>query len=86
MNIGYVLVQTVKGKEREVYEYINRLPFVKEHYSLFGEYNFIVKLEDENLENMKEVVATKIKTIDDILKTKILISVPEYRKSFNSNK
>lgn len=72
MVIAYVLVNTYPGKEEEVGRSIAEIKGVVEMYTLFGEYDMIVKLESESYPEIESLVVRKIRTISGLLDSKTL--------------
>ncbi len=72
MVIAYVLVNTYPGKEEDVAEAISKIEGVVEMYTLFGEYDMIVKLESKSYPDVESLVVRRIRTIRGILDTKTL--------------
>ena len=75
MPVGYVLITTAPAKEHKVYEELKKIPEIKELHPLFGEYDFIIKIESEDLNTIGKVVVDKIRRIDGIIDTKTLTGV-----------
>ncbi len=75
MVIAYVLVNTYPGKEEEVAEKISKVESVVEMYTLFGEYDMIVKLESKSYPDIESIVVRKLRPIQGILDTKTLTVV-----------
>lgn len=72
MVIAYVLVNTYPGKEEEVAQKISKIEGVVETYTLFGEYDMILKLESNSYPEVESLVVRKIRPIRGILDTKTL--------------
>ena len=72
MQIGYVLIHVSPAHEYEVFNKLSKIPEVIELHSLFGEYDFIAKIEAKDYESIGEIVVHKIRTIDGILYTSTL--------------
>lgn len=72
MVIAYVLVNTYPGKEEEVEKHIAEIEGVVEMYTLFGEYDMIVKLESDSYPDIESLVIRKIRTIGGLLDSKTL--------------
>lgn len=75
MAIGFVLVSTTPGKEKEVFDNLKELPEVKEIHPLFGEYDIIVKIEAENFNRLGEIVVNKIRSVPGVIDTKTLTGI-----------
>ena len=72
MAIGYVLVTIAPAREQEVYVKLSKVAEISELYTLFGEYDFIAKIEVKDYEKLSEIVINKIRPIDGIIDTKTL--------------
>jgi DNA-binding Lrp family transcriptional regulator len=70
--IGFVFMRVSPLRESEVFNKLSKIPEVIELHSLFGEYDFIAKIEAKDYENIGEIVVHKIRTIDGILYTSTL--------------
>lgn len=80
MVLGFVLVTSVAGKERLVFEELGKIPEVKDIHPLFGEYDIILKLECTSHEHVASVVVDSIRKIPGVLDTKTLMRIDdEYR-------
>ncbi|MDE1725540.1 MAG: Lrp/AsnC ligand binding domain-containing protein [Thaumarchaeota archaeon] len=55
---------------------LESIPEVKEIYPTCGNYDVIVKIETESVDIMKQVIMEKIRKIEQIRSTTILISSP----------
>ncbi|RLF50064.1 MAG: Lrp/AsnC family transcriptional regulator [Thermoplasmata archaeon] len=72
MVVGYILIKTEAAKEHSVYERLKHIEEVVEVHALFGEYDFIVKLEAEDFNKLGEIVVDKIRAIDGVKDTETL--------------
>ena len=72
MALGYVLIIVAPAHEREVYNKLSKIPEIIELLPLFGEYDFIAKIEAEDFEKLGEVVVSKIRSIEGVVDTKTL--------------
>ena len=62
MAVGYVLINVAPGKEHEVYLAVKDMAHVADATLLFGDHDFIVKLEAESLATIaKSVVEASAK-------------------------
>jgi DNA-binding Lrp family transcriptional regulator len=73
--IGFVLMHVSPLHEYEVFNKLSKLPEIIELHPLFGEYDFIAKIEAEDYESIGQIIIHKIKTIDGITDTKTLTGV-----------
>ena len=72
MTVGYVLKNTVPTKEHIVYNKLLTLPKIVEIEPLFGEYDLIAKVDEEDIEKLGNLVVKKIRTVDGVIDTKTL--------------
>ena len=72
MAIGFVLVSTNTTKEHDVYRELSKIMEVIELHPLFGDYDFIAKIETDDFNKLGAVVVEKIRTIDGVRDTKTL--------------
>lgn len=75
MVIGFVLISVAPSHIRKVYKELSNVQEVIEINVLFGEYDLIVKIEAENIENLANIVIDKIRTIKGISDTRTLRGV-----------
>jgi DNA-binding Lrp family transcriptional regulator len=57
------------GKEEDLIQELRKMENIKEAYVAYGVYDVIVKAEAENMENLKELVAFKIRRMKDVKNT-----------------
>lgn len=75
MVIAFILVNTVPGKETEVYKKLSGMENVSEIYTLFGEYDLIVKVETKDFSQLERMVIDNIRSIPGIVDTKTLTGI-----------
>ena len=73
--IGFVLINTKAGKEREVYDELVRLPEVVECHPLFGEYDIIAKIQAEEYNKLGEIIVDKIRKVPGVMDTRTLTGI-----------
>ena len=66
---AFVLIKANPGKEFWVHRRLSNEPEIKEVYTIFGEYDFLVKIQASTIENIGIIVIDKIRIIDGILDT-----------------
>lgn len=74
MVTSYTLARVEPTKDSIVYEKINDLPEVKEVITTYGEYDMIIKVEVDSLEDLDNFVFNKLRVIKGIESTTTLIS------------
>ena len=70
----YVLIRVSPGLDREVLKKIKKLPQVKNSVTVYGEYDLIIKIELENLEELDSFIFDTIRTISGVESTTTLIT------------
>ncbi len=75
MTIAYVLVSCDLGFDTEIIDEIRQLEEVKEAHGIFGAYDIIVKLESDNVENLREVITWKIRKLNRVRSTLTLMTM-----------
>lgn len=75
MVIAYVLINTKPGEEERVSSAISKIEGMVEIYTLFGEYDMIVKLESKDYSGIENIVVRKIRTIPGVVDTKTLTTI-----------
>nr|MDO8119443.1 Lrp/AsnC ligand binding domain-containing protein [Candidatus Sigynarchaeota archaeon] len=73
--IGYILINTTPAKEHEVYNELLKIRELIELYPLFGEYDFIAKVDSMDLDRLGRVVVDKIRTIKGVIDTRTLTGI-----------
>jgi uncharacterized protein with GYD domain len=72
MAVGFVLVKVDMGSERAVFDGLAKVDAVKELFPLFGEYDFIARVEAPDFDALGQVLVSEIRTIGGVLATKTL--------------
>ena len=75
MVLAFVLISTATAKEHTVYDELMRVGEISELYPLFGEYDFIAKVEAKNEDDIGDVVVNQIRRLDGVSDTKTLTVV-----------
>ena len=66
MNISYVLIVCEVGAAESILAELKSLESVKEISGLFGSYDIIVKLEATSEEEIKDIVVSKIRNLQQV--------------------
>ena len=66
MAVGFVLITAATAHEHEVYKGLSKLLEIVELYPLFGEYDFIAKIEADDFDNLGDIVVNKIRSIEGV--------------------
>ncbi|MDI3485829.1 MAG: hypothetical protein PWQ75_1893 [Methanolobus sp.] len=56
MVIGVTMVNVLPGSERTAFNELNRIEGIKDIYHVFGEYDFVVIIEVDDLGNLNSIV------------------------------
>lgn len=75
MIIAYVLIKTKPGKELEVIENLKKISEIKELFTVYGEYDVVVKVNTNLLEDLNSILLEKIRKCNDITSTTTLIKL-----------
>ena len=75
MVTAYVLISCDLGFDVEIIDEIKQLEEVKEVHGIFGAYDIIVKLESDDVENLKDIITWKIRKLNRVRSTLTLMAV-----------
>ena len=81
MITSYTLARVLPAKDKEVYRKVKVFDEVKEVILTYGEYDLILKIESNSLEDLDHFVINKLRTIDGIATTTTLLEAQP--KSFS---
>ena len=70
---AYVLINAEVGTEDRVLKLVQEVSFVKEAYVVYGVYDLIVKVEAENMTELKDIITERIRKIDLVRSTLTMI-------------
>ncbi|KER05861.1 putative homocitrate synthase protein [Marine Group I thaumarchaeote SCGC AAA799-E16] len=76
MSIVYVMITCDVGFEEPVINQLKTIEGIKEVIGVIGTYDIIIKLESSDLENLKNIIPSKIRKIQNI-RTTLTLSVIE---------
>jgi len=75
MTTAYVLINCYMGYEEEVIDEIKQLEDVKEAHGVFGAYDILVKVESDNVENLRDTISWKIRKLNRVRSTLTLMVI-----------
>jgi DNA-binding Lrp family transcriptional regulator len=75
MPTGFVLINSDLGKEEDLGRELKRIENVKEVHFAYGVYDFIVKVEAETTEKVKETITWKIRRLENVRSTLTMMVV-----------
>jgi len=73
MAIGFVLICAKPTHEHELYHELSNIPEIVELHPLFGEYDFIAKMEAKNFDVLGNIIINKIRSIKGVVFTTTFI-------------
>lgn len=68
-----IIIQTETEKHENVEEQLPKIAELTQVYSISGEYDILIKVQAHNLEELNEIINTKIRSIDGIEELRELI-------------
>ena len=75
MFMAYSLIRVEMGKKNRVVEVLRRVPEVKEAFLLDGVYDIVAKIEKESIEELKDIVTSKIWSLNYLRLSETMICV-----------
>jgi DNA-binding Lrp family transcriptional regulator len=75
MSIAFVLINTDLGEGEEVEKALKGIPEVQNVYGVYGVYDFVVRLEADTMQELKEVITSKIRRLSHVRSTLTMIVV-----------
>lgn len=73
MITSYTLARILPAKDEEIYRIVKTYPEVKEIILTYGEYDLIIKVEINSIEELDQFIFNKLRTTDGIEATTTLI-------------
>jgi DNA-binding Lrp family transcriptional regulator len=75
MGLAFVLLSVEMGNETRVVNELEEISEVTESFLIYGVYDIIVRVEAENMKELKDVIGSKIRKIESVRSTLTLIAV-----------
>ena len=75
MSIAFVLINTDLGEGSDVSKSLKEIPEVKDVYGVYGVYDFVVRLEAATMQELKDVITSKIRRLNHVRSTLTMIVV-----------
>ena len=82
MESAFVLINCELNHEESVIKKLKELEEVKYIHGVFGIYDIIIRLDDEKIEDIKDIVSTKIRGIERITST-VTLTVSNIKSSLD---
>lgn len=73
MIISYTLARVLPAKDKESYEKVKTFEEVKEVILTYGEYDLIIKVESNSLEDLDHFIFNRLRTTEGITATTTLL-------------
>lgn len=73
MLISYTLARVHPAQDKEVYKAVKTFREVKEVIITYGEYDLIIKVESDSLEDLDNFIFNKLRTINGVSSTTTLL-------------
>ena len=73
MITSYTLIRVLPAKDKTVYMDVNKFDEVKDVILTYGEYDLIIRVESESLEELDRFIFNKLRTTDGVSGTTTLI-------------
>jgi DNA-binding Lrp family transcriptional regulator len=74
---AFVLINVESGSEDEVLKELKKMEGVEEAYFSYGVYDLITRIKADTMENLKDMVSRKIRTLNKVRSTLTLIMMEE---------
>jgi anthranilate phosphoribosyltransferase len=73
--IAFILIKEKPGFEVELQEKIRSISGVVEIYTLFGEYDIIIKVDTKDYKELEQIIIKQIRNLPGISDTKTLTGI-----------
>jgi DNA-binding Lrp family transcriptional regulator len=70
---AFIMVDVTGDHTKSAYKTITRIPLVKKVDAVTGPFDLIVQIEAETLESLNELVLSRIRGVDGVIKTSTAI-------------
>ena len=71
----FVMINTELGSESMVLKRLNEIEGVKETFLVYGVYDIIARIETETMQELKDIVALKVRRLDKVRSTLTMIVI-----------
>ncbi len=71
----FVMINTELGSESIVLKRLNEIEEVKEAHLIYGVYDIIARIETETMQELKDIVALKVRRLDNVRSTLTMIVI-----------
>ena len=70
---AFILIEVAGDHTKSAYKTVQRISGVKAAYTVSGNYDLIVQVEAENMEQLSDLLLSKIRAVDGVIKTNTCI-------------
>jgi DNA-binding Lrp family transcriptional regulator len=70
---AFILIEVAGDHTKSAYKTVQRISGVKAAYTVSGNYDLIVQVETENMEELSDLLMSKIRAVDGVIKTNTCI-------------
>lgn len=70
---AFVLMETTGNHTKSAYKTLTRIQGVKAIFPVTGPYDLIAQIEADTLEDLNELIMTRIRSVDGVVKTNTAI-------------
>jgi DNA-binding Lrp family transcriptional regulator len=70
---AFILIEVAGDHTKSAYKTVQRISGVKAAYTVSGNYDLIVQVEAENMETLSDLLLSKIRAVDGVIKTNTCI-------------
>jgi len=70
---AFILIEVAGDHTKSAYKTVQRISGVKAAYTVSGNYDLIVQVEAENMEELSDLLMSKIRAVDGVIKTNTCI-------------
>ncbi len=75
MVTAFVLITAESGSETEVMKELTKIGEVKEAHLVYGAYDIIARIEEDNMAGLKDVISRKVRHISKIRSTLTMMTI-----------
>jgi len=73
LNKAFVLINAELGKD--ITNDLKQIPEVKQVYGVYGVYDYIIRVEADSMEKLKDVISSKVRQVKNIRSTLTMIVI-----------
>jgi len=77
MPTAFVLINTDPASMPEVLKKVKAIEEMKEAEMVYGVYDIIAKVKTETMDQLKQIITYKIRTLPNVLTTQTLLVIPQ---------